>query len=657
MKYNKSIEYSENTSSISPDILEQIKKRTEEMSTSEASIRKLLNLSTPTNLTNPQIKLTTNIRNNKKNTFLLPGLKNKRASVSNDYDFFPQKLFPNSNNNILSRNKKISFTNNIFSINDYKRIFEKTEKEILEKQEKLRLKKILDKIDKNTDEIISQSNSTKFDKFKTKNNLRKHRLDKSLSYNEIWEKVKKGKSFLQKKEKDIDIDFIKFIPKEKTLEKCNIIRLLNFNNKNKKEKIKKYISLKNIQINSIDNMIKKLENSKEMLGNKYGEEFKSYILFLNKAYDKESMKNDDLINEKNIILNEIKKLKRQIERIKNKKQKIIDWLFLQIQVIERKIKLPIYYKYIIEDNIPFEQINAISRGNYNLNLNEYNKILNYKKHCIYESEENLLKDLDNIEIKSLNKLNENSKLIKRNNDLKDELEELKFQNIKIEKLYNENYKQIIDKLAFVKKENEKMERQFIQLKTKKFINKTYQDDALYRKLLIFSNKYRNKKMVKFIQRNDKPLIYYLTIILYSILNMRKYPELSHKKILFNPELSEKQKMLLIFQFAEDCVNLINKEKNNYLSNNKMAEEYRRIKLEREKDSKKERLDIKVEIQKKIEDEKIEKLKDKISKKYFKNIRRIDFEHYKKEKAIKNKSLDIDIKKQTQLNDFFYDIDS
>ena len=268
MKYNKSIEYSENTSSVSPDILEQIKKRTEEMSTSEASIRKLLNLSTPTNLTNPQIKLTTNIRNNKKNTFLLPGLKNKRASVSNDYDFFPQKLFPNSNNNILSRNKKISFTNNIFSINDYKRIFEKTEKEILEKQEKLRLKKILDKIDKNTDEIISQSNSTKFDKFKTKNNLRKHRLDKSLSYNEIWEKVKKGKSFLQKKEKDIDIDFIKFIPKEKTLEKCNIIRLLNFNNKNKKEKIKKYLSLKNIQINSIDNMIKKLENSKEMLGNK-----------------------------------------------------------------------------------------------------------------------------------------------------------------------------------------------------------------------------------------------------------------------------------------------------------------------------------------------------------------------------------------------------
>ena len=93
MKYNKSIEYSENTSSVSPDILEQIKKRTEEMSTSEASIRKLLNLSTPTNLTNPQIKLTTNIRNNKKNTFLLPGLKNKRASVSNDYDFFPQNYF------------------------------------------------------------------------------------------------------------------------------------------------------------------------------------------------------------------------------------------------------------------------------------------------------------------------------------------------------------------------------------------------------------------------------------------------------------------------------------------------------------------------------------------------------------------------------------
>ena len=62
-----------------------------------------------------------------------------------------------------------------------------------------------------------------------------------------------------------------------------------------------------------------MENSKEFIENKYGENFKSYIRFLNQTYDKQSLKDDDLIKEKNILLGEINKLKRQIERIKNKK--------------------------------------------------------------------------------------------------------------------------------------------------------------------------------------------------------------------------------------------------------------------------------------------------------------------------------------------------
>ena len=65
------------------------------------------------------------------------------------------------------------------------------------------------------------------------------------------------------------------------LERCNNIRLLNFNSKNKNERLKKYISMKNIQMKSTDSLILKLENSKDFLGKKYKEEFKSYIRFLN----------------------------------------------------------------------------------------------------------------------------------------------------------------------------------------------------------------------------------------------------------------------------------------------------------------------------------------------------------------------------------------
>ena len=53
--------------------------------------------------------------------------------------------------------------------------------------------------------------------------------------------------------------------------------------------------MKNIQMKSTDSLIQKLENSKDFLGKKYKEEFKSYIRFLNKTYDEENMKNDDIL--------------------------------------------------------------------------------------------------------------------------------------------------------------------------------------------------------------------------------------------------------------------------------------------------------------------------------------------------------------------------
>ena len=49
------------------------------------------------------------------------------------------------------------------------------------------------------------------------------KIDKSSDEISIWEKLKKGKSLLQKKEKDITIDFIKFMPKNQMLERCNNI--------------------------------------------------------------------------------------------------------------------------------------------------------------------------------------------------------------------------------------------------------------------------------------------------------------------------------------------------------------------------------------------------------------------------------------------------
>ena len=77
----------------------------------------------------------------------------------------------------------------------------------------------------------------------------------------------------------------------------------------------------------------------------------------------------------------------------------------------------------------------------------------------------------------------------------------------------------------------------------------------------------------------------------------------------------------------------------------------------DKEVRKERLAVKVEMQKKVEDEKIEKFKQKVNKKYFKKSRRIDFDYYRKKNKNKNQSLDMNIKRQTKFDDFFYDLDS
>lgn len=114
-------------------------------------------------------------------------------------------------------------------------------------------------------------------------------------------------------------------------------------------------------------------------------------------------------------------------------------------------------------------------------------------------------------------------------------------------------------------------------------------------------------------------------------------------------------MLIIFQYAEDALDILNKERQFYLSKKESREIYQKIKAEFDKEAKKERLGVKIEMRKKQEEEKIELFKQKLNKKYIKKMRKIDFDYYRKLNRNKNKSLDMEIKRETKFEDFFYDI--
>ena len=260
-------------------------------------------------------------------------------------------------------------------------------------------------------------------------------------------------------------------------------------------------------------------------------------------------------------------------------------------------------------------------------------------------------------MESLNKLDRKLEIYDEIKILNKELDILKSENLIIEKRFNEKYKQLSQELTQVKKENTGLELRLIQVKAKKPITRTYKDNYLINKLALFAKMNSNEDGMKFILKNDKPTIFYITICLYNILLMRDYSELHGRKLILDWDKSDEYNMMLIFQYAADVIDILNKEKENYLSNKKFREEYNKIMSEMEKKVRKERAIVQVKMQKKLEMEKVEKLKEKINKKYYKQKRKIDFDYYRKEGKNKNRSLDIDIKRQTRLEDFLYDIDS
>ena len=649
MNFYKTNENSDPSISIVPDVLEQIKRRNEEFSTSDAS-KLLQSMTNPTNLTNPQIINSLTRRRVDDNKIYLPSLKNKIRLKNDNSNFNTQKFLVRSSSNIVSRNKISSFSNDRFDFKNYQKIVEKAE-EIYEEEEKKRIKKIIDKIDKSNDNTINSYNN-----FSSNNKLRNKRKDKIGSYEDIWEKVKKSKSIILNKEKNIRINFKKFIPRREIIEQCNSIRLFNFNNRNKNERYKKFLSMKTLEIKTADNIIKQLETSKDFLENKYKEQYKAYILFLKRVSENETLKRDNIFNEKINLMKKIHDLEGGVEKIKNKKRVIIDWIYLQIRVKKKILTLPIYYKYIIEDNIPYEKINKISKGNYLLKLNEYNEILNYKKECIYDDADNFIRDFDKVQMKSLNKYNEeDTDLFIQDNGRKNELQELKTQIERWEENYNKKFKQLSLELKYLINKNEKLVFKLNYYRTEKPIKKAIKDRYIMNKLAIYANIHSNAKGGNIIEKNDKSTLFYVAMCLYHIVNTLPLPELKHKKLIMNFEKSDSENMLNIFEYTSFFIDAINKEKNFYFSNKKTRELYQKVRADIDKEVITERNHVKVEMQKKMDNYKMEKLIEKLNKNYVRKIGKYDYAFQKKEKKRKNISLDVDIKTKTKLENFLYDI--
>ena len=143
------------------------------------------------------------------------------------------------------------------------------------------------------------------------------------------------------------------INKDKTsklINKTRELKLFEYNKQLKKERSKR---LKEIYENNIDSLNEKMESlrySKVLLNNKFIDKLSEYIKFINSKMEAGKDESIILINKIIKYKNDVKQLETKIEKKIEEKNCILKWIYFQIQIKEKKISLPSYYKTIIEKN-------------------------------------------------------------------------------------------------------------------------------------------------------------------------------------------------------------------------------------------------------------------------------------------------------------------
>lgn len=145
------------------------------------------------------------------------------------------------------------------------------------------------------------------------------------------------------------------INKDKTsnlINKARELKLFEFYTQLKKERNKRLKETCEDNIDSLKERMDSLEYSKKLLNNKFIDKLSDYIKFIYSKLESEKDESMALINEIIKYKNDVKQLENKIQKKIEEKNFILKWIYFQIQIKEKKIYLPSYYKAIIEKNEP-----------------------------------------------------------------------------------------------------------------------------------------------------------------------------------------------------------------------------------------------------------------------------------------------------------------
>ena len=263
------------------EILNQIKKQTEEISTSEASIHFLKNLSNPTNLTNPQIIGTqkTSITNTQSQS---PTFRKKDISKIKKRNFYKAKSNINIIRDDLFNGQK--FPNSLFKNNEIK--IKVIKKDVI-------------------NDALDEKAVCKTTKGKVK-------------LEPIWNKLQ-NISVTQVRNRDIRINVRKNALVKDFIDNSKFISQIKYNINIKKEKLQQMKNIKEAQLSMINKTEEKISHLQNAMINDYNTNYVQYLRYLNNTIEKENQKSSDLHNNIIILKNDISKLNTRISKLIEKK--------------------------------------------------------------------------------------------------------------------------------------------------------------------------------------------------------------------------------------------------------------------------------------------------------------------------------------------------
>ena len=471
--------------------------------------------------------------------------------------------------------------------------------------------------------------------------------------------------------------------------------------KAKSERLRRMEEVYQSQIEFYKDSIKSFINSKKILENEFNNKVGDYTKYISTKREREKIQQSLLRQEILDHRKEIEQIRAKINKIEIEKKNIIKWIFLQIQMKEKKLKLPEYYKNIIsnygtnksskklvyrneeksdsslsetkksnkksiimlKDYFSIKYFKEKNSINNNISgssdkknrADEYRRIINYKNNLIYKTPEEFKDRLISLEKGNLALLQYKDIINVQLFKYKKELESLKKERQQYEK-DNQKFEEWNIELNNIKNiadENSKMAIYLKKRKTKKNLNKKTDKDGHSK-----SNSNINGKISD--KYKYKNLSLYKTI--YEIFercqiignNLKFSIEILNQ---VNRKVNTKEKeILLMLEYIEQTTDYLIMSINKKMNQGKEIKDFVktfRMNIERQHKVEKAKNQMLLDMQKiKFLAEKVNKRYNKL---YFLQSRNFDLKDFK----IKNEDniAQKDIKRKHNIEDYLYNDES